>query len=287
MAEARRVRPGPGELLDRLSIDQIKQVKDPANSAAYEAEMARLAADIDALGAPLTPRLIRLAVALAQINLHIWRAKAVMQAVPGRFAEALKLSHQLNGIRNQLKAALDLEIIGRGGAGVPTNTSREDLDGWVFSVLQPEDGDAGEPGGGGQYQFTVTDLVDRLTISQIKETLFPAPRRSTFTQDLRDVSGDLAVALPPILAGGRVIRLLMLMAQCNLHVWYNKDRMQEEPQNYDALLEWAQEINGLRNHVRNLLMAEFGEYDAAQRRATFLSEADDRWYSGLLQGLKP
>ena len=52
--------------------------------------------------------------------------------------QVLKLSHQLNGIRNQLKAALEVELKDEVGAGVPTNTSHEDLDGWLFSILGNE-----------------------------------------------------------------------------------------------------------------------------------------------------
>lgn len=50
--------------------------------------------------------LIRVIIALAQLNLHIWN-KDIMEAhhasEPDRYMELLKLSHQLNGIRNRLR----------------------------------------------------------------------------------------------------------------------------------------------------------------------------------------
>ncbi len=134
--------------------------------------------------------------------------------------------------------------------------------------------------------LTLADLIDRMTISQIKETLLDGPRRDLFTQDLADAAEDVdgILGAVPIAASGRLIRLIMLMAQCNLHVWANKDRMQQEPDAYTALLVRAQELNGLRNHARNLMMEDFGEMSPAARRATFL-EQDNRWYVPILRGL--
>ncbi len=138
----RRLYPSVGELFDRLSIDQIKQVADPAHSDDYGSEIDKILADLDGLfvarSVKLSARLIRLVIALAQINLHIWQAKEATLSASTRSDAALKLSHQLNGIRNQLKAALEVELKDEVGAGVPTNTSHEDLDGWLFSILGNE-----------------------------------------------------------------------------------------------------------------------------------------------------
>ncbi len=136
----RRINPSVAELLDRLTVDQIKEVLDPEHATSYAAEMAKLEHDIDLLlqehGVRLGGHLIALVVALAQINLHLWHTKDEMQAVPDRFHECMKLAHQLNGLRNQLKNRI-LDIVG--GVPVPverkTNISTEDLQGWHLSVL--------------------------------------------------------------------------------------------------------------------------------------------------------
>ena len=133
------IEPGLGELLDRLSIDLIKQVKQPEKGTAYHEEIAAILKDVDAVygerGVKLSARQIRLLIALAQINLYIWEAKDELMDDDTKFRYALRLSHQQNGIRNQAKVALETEVDSPGSAGVPTNTSREDLDGWRFSIL--------------------------------------------------------------------------------------------------------------------------------------------------------
>jgi hypothetical protein len=145
MANAdRRVQLTAGELADRLTIDQIKQLRKPERHAAIEEEIRSIEHDLDAIfgaaGRPFSVELVRLTVALAQVNLHIWQAKETMQASPARFAECMKLAHQLNGIRNQAKNRISA-IAGPASAPLPTNTSREDLSGWRFSVLDAPERD--------------------------------------------------------------------------------------------------------------------------------------------------
>ena len=140
----RRVNPSVAELLDRLTVDQIKEVLDPEHATSYAAEMAKLEHDLDLFleegGVRLGGHLIALVIALAQINLHLWRTKDEMQVAPDRFQECMKLAHQLNGLRNQLKNRI-LEVVGGAPSERKTNVSTEDLQGWRLSVL------ASTPGG--------------------------------------------------------------------------------------------------------------------------------------------
>lgn len=134
-----RVRLSFAELLDRLSIQQIKEVRRPGSRGSSAQEMARLEravdAEIKARRIRITGRLIRLVTALAQVNLHIWEARDAMKGKRGAFRSEMKLSHQLNAIRNQLKNALLAEAGAGRSASVRTNTDREDLRGWRLSVL--------------------------------------------------------------------------------------------------------------------------------------------------------
>jgi hypothetical protein len=134
----RRIEPSVAELIDRLTIDQIKEVLAGAPAASFAGEMRRIEQDLDTIFADTEVRLdaqmILLVIALAQINLHIWHTKDVMQTVPSRFQECMKLAHQLNGLRNQLKNRIE-ELYGSGGS-VKSNTATEDLEGWNLSVLQ-------------------------------------------------------------------------------------------------------------------------------------------------------
>ena len=109
-SSGRYVNPSLSELLDRLTVDQIKEILLPPEEESFGKEIERIEHDLDHIlssGAfRLTSRFLRLVIALAQMNLHIWKTKERMMSDPSRFDEHLKLSHQLNGLRNQLKNAL-------------------------------------------------------------------------------------------------------------------------------------------------------------------------------------
>lgn len=135
----RFIQPSFSELIDKLTIDQIKQVL-LTEKENYADEMQKIEHDLDLWlkqkKIVIDSSFIRLIVALAQINLHIWKTKEVMQTTPDRFQDSMKLAHQLNGIRNQIKNILmqksckDKYIIRK------TNTETDNLEGWKFSIIE-------------------------------------------------------------------------------------------------------------------------------------------------------
>lgn len=140
-ASQRRCLPTLADLVDELTITQIKQVLLPDGQARFGERMAMLVHDVDLLlgdGAPrLSARLLRTVVVLAQINLHIWGLKEKAQADEERYLEHLKLAHQLNGIRNRMKNAL----LGECGDGDPalqkSNCDTDGLAGWDIEIGGP------------------------------------------------------------------------------------------------------------------------------------------------------
>ena len=88
-----------------------------------------------ALGTTLDASLIRLVIALAQINLHIWHTKDTMQNEPAKFQECMKLAHQLNGIRNQLKNLINIRVGPQEGVQGKTNVETDQLEGWNMTIL--------------------------------------------------------------------------------------------------------------------------------------------------------
>jgi len=126
------------ELLDRLSIAQIKELLVFENRATFSEEIRRLIQDINLIieekDIRPTARFIRLIIVLAQINLHIWHTKDIMMEEPGRFDECMKLAHQLNGIRNQVKNTLLEETGFTRETKKRTNINTDNLVGWKFSL---------------------------------------------------------------------------------------------------------------------------------------------------------
>ena len=126
------------ELVDRLTIDQIKEVLIPKNKKSFADEMETISHDVDAIinekGLKLSARTIRIIIAIAQINLHIWQNKDEMQRNPEKYDELLKLSHQLNGVKNQMKNLLLEEAGDKEKALERTNFNTDGLEGWDISI---------------------------------------------------------------------------------------------------------------------------------------------------------
>lgn len=136
----RQFLPSAAELIDRLTVDQIKEVLLPAQAAACADEMAKISHDLDILieerELPLTGRLLRMVIAVAQMNVHIWYNKDRMTETSEKYSELLKLAHQLNGLRNQLKNVLLEETGDREKSAQRTNFNTDGLEGWSISVLE-------------------------------------------------------------------------------------------------------------------------------------------------------
>ena len=138
MSSERKFLPPLAELIDRLTVDQIKEVLLKGDKKSFADEMEKIAHDLDVIieekGLKLSARLIRIVIAIAQMNLHIWQNKDQMQKDPEHYDELLKLSHQLNGIKNQMKNFLLEEAGDKEKALERSNFNTDGLTGWDISI---------------------------------------------------------------------------------------------------------------------------------------------------------
>jgi hypothetical protein len=110
----RKYLPTLSELIDRLSITQLKEVFITDHKAEYAAEIADIVHDIqlhlNECKEPITADTIRAIVVLSQMNLHIWHNESNVRS--GKLGpNALALTHGLNGIRNTAKNQIQ-EVMG-------------------------------------------------------------------------------------------------------------------------------------------------------------------------------
>jgi hypothetical protein len=110
----RKYLPTLSELIDRLSITQLKEVFITEHKTEYAVEIANIVHDIqlhlDESKEPITADTIRAIVVLSQMNLHIWHNESNVRS--GKSEEnALVLTHGLNGIRNTAKNQIQ-EVMG-------------------------------------------------------------------------------------------------------------------------------------------------------------------------------
>ncbi len=115
----RKFLPSLGELIDRLSIDQIKEVLVPEAKQQYADEIKDILHDIDLVldqtpgpdPPTLTAKIVRAVIVLAQMNLHIWHNEAKYRA-EGADGANLGLTHGINGIRVAAKNTINSELGG-------------------------------------------------------------------------------------------------------------------------------------------------------------------------------
>jgi hypothetical protein len=110
----RKYLPTLAELIDRLSIAQLKEVKIPEHKAEYAQEIADIVHDIqlclDSSDKQISGETIRAIVVLAQINTHIWQNESNYRKGI-KEGNNLELTHGINGIRNVAKNKIQ-EVVG-------------------------------------------------------------------------------------------------------------------------------------------------------------------------------
>jgi hypothetical protein len=103
--QERKYLPTLSELIDRLSIIQLKEVKIPEHKQEYAQEIKDIVHDIQLIldkSPKITAETIRAIIVLSQMNTHIWQNEtAYRQNNGGNYN--LELTHGLNGIRNTAK----------------------------------------------------------------------------------------------------------------------------------------------------------------------------------------
>ena len=103
------------ELIDRLSIVQLKEVFITDYKKEYGEEIADIVHDIQLImdehpESSVTAETIRAIVVLAQMNLHIWHNESNYRRGI-KDGNNLELTHGLNGIRNTSKNIIQ-EVVG-------------------------------------------------------------------------------------------------------------------------------------------------------------------------------
>ena len=112
----RKYLPTLSELIDRLSIAQLKEVFITEHKEEYAQEISEILHDIDLIlseGAVVVDsKTIRAIVVLSQMNLHIWHNEANYRKGI-KDGNNLELTHGLNGIRNTAKNRVQELLNGR------------------------------------------------------------------------------------------------------------------------------------------------------------------------------
>lgn len=109
-----------------------------------------------------------------------------------------------------------------------------------------------------KYLPTLSELIDRLSIVQLKEVFIPE-HKTEYAKEISDIIHDIQLYLnetkEPITAD--TIRAIVVLSQMNLHIWHNESNYRKGIKDGNNL-ELTHGINGIRNTAKNKIQEVMG-----------------------------
>ena len=109
-----------------------------------------------------------------------------------------------------------------------------------------------------KYLPTLSELIDRLSIVQLKEVFIPE-HKDEYAKEISDIIHDIQLYLneskEPITAD--TIRAIVVLSQMNLHIWHNESNYRKGIKDGNNL-ELTHGLNGIRNTAKNKIQEVVG-----------------------------
>ena len=109
-----------------------------------------------------------------------------------------------------------------------------------------------------KYLPTLSELVDRLSIVQLKE-VFISEHKEEYSQEIADIVHDIQLLLDEQdgIITAETIRAIVVLAQMNLHIWHNESNYRKGIKDGNNL-ELTHGLNGIRNVAKNRIQEVVG-----------------------------
>jgi len=109
-----------------------------------------------------------------------------------------------------------------------------------------------------KYLPTLSELIDRLTITQLKE-VFISEHKSEYAEEIKDIIHDIQIYLDEnkTVIDAEVIRAIIVVSQMNLHIWHNESNYRKGIREGNSL-ELTHGLNGIRNTAKNKIQEIVG-----------------------------
>jgi len=140
-----------------------------------------------------------------------------------------------------------------------------------------------------KYLPTLAELIDRLSIAQLKEVFIPE-HKAEYAEEIKDIVHDIQMIIDE--KNGKIdadtIRAIVVLSQMNLHIWHNESNYRKGIKDGNNL-ELTHGINGIRNTAKNkiqeivggrkdykidCLAAEFKDWEISWKSDLFRWEVD-------------
>ena len=101
-----------------------------------------------------------------------------------------------------------------------------------------------------KYLPTLSELIDRLSIVQLKE-VFIVEHKQEYSKEIKDILHDIELILQETdKISAEVIRAIVVLSQMNLHIWHNESNYRKGIRDGNNL-ELTHGLNGIRNTAKN------------------------------------
>ena len=102
-----------------------------------------------------------------------------------------------------------------------------------------------------KYLPTLSELIDRLSIVQLKE-VFITEHKEEYAKEISDILYDIDLTLKEkdVILDSKTIRAIVVLSQMNLHIWHNESNYRKGIRDGNNL-ELTHGLNGIRNTAKN------------------------------------
>ena len=109
-----------------------------------------------------------------------------------------------------------------------------------------------------KYLPTLSELVDRLSIAQLKEVFIPE-HKAEYAEEIKDIIHDIQENLEEnnTKITAETIRAIIVLGQMNLHIWHNESNYRKGIKDGNNL-ELTHGLNGIRNTAKNMIQEKVG-----------------------------
>jgi len=109
-----------------------------------------------------------------------------------------------------------------------------------------------------KYLHTLGDLIDRLTIVQLKEVFIPEYKEE-YAKEIEEIMHDIQLIIEEkqFNLDSDIIRAIVVLSQMNLHIWHNESNYRKGIKNGNNL-ELTHGLNGIRNTAKNIIQSKIG-----------------------------
>jgi len=111
-----------------------------------------------------------------------------------------------------------------------------------------------------KYLPTFAELVDRMTICQLK-TIFIPENKEAYDHEIEDIKHDLDQIMNDknVKVTAELLRAVCVVMLSNRYIWENESKCRSGTDQDLSLLKLTHSINGVRNTAKNVISKEMGE----------------------------